>query len=41
MMVWACMSEAGVGKLRKVMGQLCAKDYVGICAELCCQVFVL
>jgi len=29
-MVWGCMSEAGVGELRKVTGRLCAKDYVSI-----------
>ena len=28
--MWGCMSEAGVGELRKVTGQFCAKDYVGI-----------
>ena len=29
-MVWGCMSEMGVGELRKVSGRLCAKDYVSL-----------
>ena len=28
-MVWGCMSEVGVGELKRVSGRLCAKDYVG------------
>ena len=27
-MVWGCMSETGVGEIRKVTGRLCTKDYV-------------
>ena len=29
-MVWGCMSEMGVGELRKVSGRFCAKDYVSL-----------